>query len=115
MKKNTKKSTKTTKKVEQPAKKTPIKDSVFKRDKNSVIRPGCLYTEDEVRGFLCLSKKTSPCPSKFTGIHVNGGLVMGRDIIAHLERVSKTTGRGRRANVKIGRRYKSGSVTVVAR
>ena len=101
--------------VAQKVKKQPSKDMLFKNDKNTVIRPNCLYTENEVRGFLCLGKKSYIVPSKFTGIHVNGGMILGRDIIAHLERVTKTQGRGRRSAVKIGRRYKSGSVTVVAR
>ena len=107
--------------VQKPATKTnqvkkqPAKDIMFKSDKNTVVRPNCLYTENDVRGFLCLSKNTFVCPSKYTGMHVNNGLIRGSDIIAHLDRISKTNGRGRRSAVKIGRRYASGSVTVVAR
>jgi hypothetical protein len=85
------------------------------KQKATLVKPNIRYTENEVRGFLRLGQKSFIVPSKFTGIHVRDGKILGSDVIAHLERVSKTRGQGRRSRVKIGRRYASGTVTVVAR
>lgn len=81
--------------------------------KNTLVKPSSLYSKDEVRQILHLGKGSCLSPSKFAGLG-GRGKVKGEAIIAHLE--SRTNGgRGRRSFVKIGRRYPSGTVTVVAR
>lgn len=77
-----------------------------KINKAVVVSPKKEYTHDQVRGFLGLKKSSSVCPSKY-GMSVKNGKVQGASIIKYLE--------GRCRSSKIGRRYASGSVTVVAR
>ena len=91
-----------------------VKSIVIEKPKAVLVKPTAMYTKDEVRAILKLAKGTDLVPSKYIGMGGHGK-VAGSAVIAHLERVTKTKGRGRRSAVKIGRRYKSGTVTVVAR
>lgn len=75
--------------------------------KSILVKPTASYTKDEVRSFLGLSKGTYLVPSQYAGMG-GRGKVPGAAVIAFLE--SRQRGR-----TKIGRRYASGTVTVVAR
>ncbi len=75
--------------------------------KSVLVKPAMAYTHDEVRSLLGLGAKTSVCPSK-NGMTVRDGKIQGRDVIAYLE-----SGSCRKA--RVGRKYASGTVTVVAR
>lgn len=76
-------------------------------DKSVLVKPTMAYTRAEVGAFLGLSKGSSVCPSKY-GMKVTKGKISGADVIAYLE-----SGSCRKA--KVGRRYASGTITVVAR
>lgn len=78
----------------------------MKNTKSVVVSPKKDYTHDQVRKFLGLKKGSSVCPSKY-GMSVRNGKVHGSDVIAYLNKRCRAS--------KIGRRYASGSVTVVAR
>ena len=91
---------KTVKTVNTTAKKSTTSQKVL-------VNPKKQYTEAEVRTILGFGAKTHVCPSK-NGISVRKGKVAGADVIAYLE-----SGSCRKA--KIGRKYASGSVSVVAR
>ena len=68
-----------------------------------LVKPSTAYTKDEVRSILKLSKGTAL--TRRPGM--NGrGKVSGAAVIAYL---------GTAKNVKVGRRYASGTVSVVAR
>lgn len=84
-----------------------VTKKVVAAQKAVLVKPNVAYTCDEARGFLGLSKGSSLVPSKY-GMRVHEGKVSGRDVIAYLE-----SGSCRKA--KVGRRYASGTVTVVAR
>ena len=72
--------------------------------KATLVKPMAQYTKDEVRSILGLSKGTAL--TRRPGM--NGrGKIAGSSVIAYLE--------GRCRAAKIGRRYASGTVTVVAR
>lgn len=70
-----------------------------------LVKPTKQYTKDEVRSILGLSKGSNLSPSKYAGMG-GRGKVAGSAVIAYLESARK---------VKVGRRYASGTVTVVAR
>lgn len=71
--------------------------------KATLVKPTASYTKDEVRSILQLSKGTAL--TRRPGM--NGrGKVPGAAVIAYLENARR---------VKVGRRYASGTVTVVAR
>ena len=93
MKKNTK--------VQKTTKKTTKTIST----KATLVKPHAQYTKDEVRSILGLSKGSNLSPSKYAGMG-GRGKVSGSSVIAYLESAR---------NVKVGRRYASGTVTVVAR
>ncbi len=91
MKKNTK--------VQKTTKKTTKTIST----KATLVKPSAQYTKDEVRSILGLSKGTAL--TRRPGM--NGrGKIAGSAVIAYL---------GTAKRVKVGRRYASGTVTVVAR
>ena len=75
--------------------------------KSILVKPTASYTKDEVRSFLGLSKGTYLVPSQYAGMG-GRGKVPGTAVIAFLEN-------RQRGRTKIGRRYASGTVTVVAR
>ena len=75
--------------------------------KSILVKPAQMYTTNEVRGFLGLAEGSYPCPSKY-GMAVRKGRIQGSDVIAYLES-------GSCRKTRIGRRYDSGTVTVVAR
>ena len=79
----------------------------------TLVKPTASYTKDEVRSILKLSKGTSLVPSQYAGMG-GRGKIAGSTVIAFLE-ARRGTRIGRPARVKIGRRYASGTVTVVAR
>jgi hypothetical protein len=70
-----------------------------------IVKPTMQYTKDEVRSILKLSKGSSLSPKYYPGMG-GRGKVAGTAVIAYLENARR---------VKVGRRYPSGSVTVVAR
>ena len=71
--------------------------------KATLVKPCAQYTKDEVRSILGLSKGTAL--TRRPGM--NGrGKIAGSSVIAYLESAR---------NVKVGRRYASGTVTVVSR
>lgn len=72
--------------------------------KSVLVKPAALYTKDEVRSFLGLSKGTAL--TRRPGMR-GRGKIPGSAVIAYLETSCK--------RAKIGRRYASGTVTVVAR
>lgn len=86
-------------------KKTMKKNTNTVTAKSILVKPTALYTKDEVRSFLGLSKGSSLSPKYYPGMG-GRGKVPGAAVIAYLERSRRT---------KIGRRYASGTVTVVAR
>lgn len=100
MKKHTAKKTTTT-----PTTKTTPVVAEAKKTKNTLVKPAASYTKDEVRAILRLGKGSSLSPKYYPGMG-GRGKVPGTAVIAYLERSQK---------VKVGRRYKSGTVTVVAR
>ena len=84
-----------------------VKSIVIEKPKAVLVKPTAKYTKDEVRSFLGLSKGTYLVPSQYAGMG-GRGKVPGTAVIAFLE--SRKRGR-----TKIGRRYASGTVTVVSR
>lgn len=78
----------------------------MKNTKSVIVSPKKEYTHDQVRKFLGLKNGSSVCPSKY-GMSVKNGKVNGAAIIAYLS--------GHCRKFKIGRKYASGNVTVVAR
>lgn len=91
-----------------------VKSIVIEKPKAVLVKPKAQYTKDEVRSILRLSKGTCLSPVHYAGMG-GRGKIPGTAVIARLERLASKTGKGRRARVKIGRRYASGTVTVVAR
>ena len=71
--------------------------------KATLVKPTMQYTKDEVRSILGLSKGTAL--TRRPGMS-GRGKVSGAAVIAYLESAKR---------VKVGRRYASGTVTVVAR
>lgn len=71
--------------------------------KATLVKPTKQYTKDEVRSILGLSKGTAL--TRRPGM-AGRGKIAGSAVIAYLETAK---------NVKMGRRYASGTVTVVAR
>ena len=69
----------------------------------TLVKPTASYTKDEVRSILKLSKGTAL--TRRPGM-AGRGKVAGSAVIAYLETAKR---------VKLGRRYASGTVTVVAR
>jgi len=102
--KNRKKKSKMKKTMKRVAK---VKSIMIEKPKSVLVKPTAHYTKDEVRSFLGLSKGTYLVPSQYAGMG-GRGKVPGTAVIAFLE--SRKRGR-----TKIGRRYASGTVTVVAR
>ena len=74
--------------------------------KATLVKPMAQYTKNEVKAILGLGKGSALSPKYYPGMG-GRGKVPGSAVIAYLE------GRSRRA--KVGRRYASGTVTVVAR
>ena len=68
-----------------------------------LVKPTKQYTKDEVRSILGLSKGTAL--TRRPGMR-GRGKIAGSSVIAYLETAKR---------VKVGRRYASGTVTVVAR
>ena len=95
-----------TKKEEKQMKKSTNKVVVVAK-KSVLVKPAMAYTRSQVAEFLGLSAGSSVCPSKY-GMSVRKGKIQGRDVIAYLES-------GSCRKFKIGRKYASGSVSVVAR
>lgn len=73
--------------------------------KATLVKPTASYTKDEVRSILKLSKGSALSPKYYPGMG-GRGKVPGTAVIAYLENARR---------VKVGRRYASGTVTVVAR
>ena len=73
--------------------------------KTMLVKPNASYTKDEVRSILKLSKGSNLSPKYYPGMG-GSGKVPGAAVIAYLENAKR---------VKVGRRYASGTVTVVAR
>ena len=71
--------------------------------KATLVKPTMQYTKDQVRDILKLSKGTAL--TRRPGMS-GRGKIAGSDVIAYLETAKR---------VKVGRRYASGTVTVVAR
>ena len=71
--------------------------------KATLVKPTASYTKDEVRSILKLSRGTAL--TRRPGM-AGRGKIAGSAVIAYLENA---------ARVKVGRRYASGTVTVVAR
>ena len=94
--KGNKKMKKNTKVQKNTAKKTTIA-------KATLVKPTAKYTKDEVRSILGLSKGTAL--TRRPGMS-GRGKIAGSSVIAYLETAKR---------VKVGRRYASGTVTVVAR
>ena len=69
----------------------------------TLVKPTKQYTKDEVRSILKLSQGTAL--TRRPGM-AGRGKVSGSSVIAYLETAKR---------VKVGRRYASGTVTVVAR
>ena len=86
-----------------------MKKSVKKvvASKSVLVKPTMAYTRAEVGAFLGLSKGSYVCPSKY-GMKVVKGKIAGKDVISYLE-----SGSCRKA--RVGRKYASGTVTVIAR
>lgn len=93
---NRKRKTKMKKTMKKSAKKTIT-------PKATLVKPNASYTKDEVRDILKLSKGTAL--TRRPGM-AGRGKIAGSAVIAYLENA---------ARVKVGRRYASGTVTVVAR
>ena len=71
--------------------------------KATLVKPNASYTKDEVRSILQLSPGTAL--TRRPGM-AGRGKIAGSAVIAYLENAKR---------VKVGRRYASGTVTVVAR
>lgn len=71
--------------------------------KATLVKPAAWYTKDEVRSILQLSSGTAL--TRRPGM-AGRGKIAGSAVIAYLENAKR---------VKVGRRYASGTVTVVAR
>ena len=95
---NRKRKTKMKKTMKKSAKKTLT-------PKATLVKPTASYTKDEVRSILKLSKGSNLSPKYYPGMG-GRGKVPGCAVIAYLENAKR---------VKVGRRYASGTVTVVAR
>ena len=79
------------------------KNMIKKTAKTTLVKPTKEYTKDEVRSILKLSQGTAL--TRRPGM--NGrGKIAGSAVIAYLDTAKR---------VKVGRRYASGTVTVVAR
>lgn len=105
---NSKKSTKSVKTVKETAKVVAVVKSIkapVQKQKSTLVKPNAQYTKDEVRSILKLSKGSSLSPKYYPGMG-GRGKVPGTAVIAYLKNARR---------VKIGRRYASGTVTVVAR
>lgn len=85
--------------------KKTMKKTAKTATKATLVKPQAQYTKDEVRSILKLSKGSSLSPKYYPGMG-GRGKVPGSAVITYLERS---------ARVKVGRRYASGTVTVVAR
>ena len=72
--------------------------------KATLVKPSKAYTRDEIRSILKLSKGSNLSPKYYPTLC--GKKVQGSAVIAYLENARR---------VKVGRRYASGTVTVVAR
>ena len=83
-------------------KKNMIKKTA-KKAVTTLVKPTKQYTKDEVRSILKLSQGTAL--TRRPGM-AGRGKVSGSSVIAYLETAKR---------VKVGRRYASGTVTVVAR
>lgn len=83
-------------------KKNMIKKTA-KKTITTLVKPTKQYTKDEVRSILKLSQGTAL--TRRPGM-AGRGKVSGSSVIAYLETAKR---------VKVGRRYASGTVTVVAR
>ncbi len=83
-----------------------VKSIMTEKPKSVLVKPTAHYTKDEVRSFLGLSKGSCLSPKYYPGMG-GRGKVPGTAVIAYLEKSCK--------RAKIGRRYASGTVTVVAR
>ena len=81
--------------------KKPAKNTIT--PKATLVKPTASYTKDGVRSILQLSKGTAL--TRRPGM-AGRGKVPGTAVIAYLENAQR---------VKVGRRYASGTVTVVAR
>jgi len=77
-----------------------------KVQKSTLVKPTAQYTKNEVKAILGLGKGSALSPKYYPGMG-GRGKVPGSAVIAYLE--------GRCRHAKIGRRYASGTVTVVAR
>ena len=84
-------------------KKNMIKKTAKITAKATLVKPTKEYTKDEVRSILGLSKGTAL--TRRPGMR-GRGKIAGSAVIAYLETAKR---------VKVGRRYASGTVTVVAR
>ena len=84
-------------------KKTMKKTAKITTPKATLVKPNASYTKDEVRDILQLSKGTAL--TRRPGM-AGRGKIPGCAVIAYLESAKR---------VKVGRRYASGTVTVVAR
>lgn len=80
-----------------------MKKTIKTTTKATLVKPTMQYTKDEVRSILGLSKGTAL--TRRPGMSGRGN-VSGDAVIAYLESAKR---------VKVGRRYASGTVTVVAR
>lgn len=74
--------------------------------KATLVKPQAQYTKNEVKAILGLGKGSALSPKYYPGMG-GRGKVPGSAVIAYLE--------GRCRKAKVGRRYASGTVTVVAR
>lgn len=93
---NRKRKTKMKKTMKKSAKKTLT-------PKATLVKPNASYTKDEVRDILQLSRGTAL--TRRPGM-AGRGKIAGSAVIAYLESAKR---------VKVGRRYASGTVSVVAR
>jgi len=82
-----------------------VKSIIIEKPKAVLVKPNASYTKDEVRSILKLAKGSSLSPKYYPGMG-GRGKVSGAAVIAYLPNARR---------VKLGRRYASGTVTVVAR
>lgn len=82
-----------------------VKSIIIEKPKAVLVKPTAKYTKDEVRSILKLAKGSSLSPKYYPGMG-GRGKVAGSAVIAYLPNARR---------VKVGRRYASGTVTVVAR
>ena len=85
--------------------KKTMKNTMTDMPKAVLVKPAAMYTKDEVRAILKLSKGSNLSPKYYPGMG-GRGKVAGSAVIAYLPNARR---------VKLGRRYASGTVTVVAR